>query len=379
MTLTIPQLPLYWRFESALAPHPNIPETYDFVFDFEPSLNLLVEKKSEELLSILSQVYDAESNIGYLQEGTNLGATYGREYIKFLIESLPKPDKQTIADVGCGGCLLLEELRDLGFSVVGVDPSPIAINAARTKSIDLIPSMLDENSFPDSSIDYITQMDVLEHAYDPVELLSFERKALNENGFIFINVPNCEKSISLGDISMAIHQHVNMYTRYSLAKVVEAAGLFIHTMTISKYGSAIYCIATKNRSCSRLSAEDFKDFQADQLDFENLATQRVQKFQSLYEPFQDQNNGFYIFQRLLPYLCASGFSLHGRFFDNNTLWHNKFLDGVPGKIENYQDFLDNPTENLFIFSHSFSDEIIDSLSELGLPTRLFSQNTFFHD
>ena len=131
--------------------------------------------------------------------------------------------------------------------------------------------------------DAIIQMDVFEHIFDPISLLKAEGDALSDNGLIIINVPNCEYSVENGDISMAIPQHVNMFTRYSICKLVESAGLYVTSLELSNYGSAIYCAASKNKNKSLVNSNDFK-YQLDWVDtFFDKADIRICKFEKFFD------------------------------------------------------------------------------------------------
>ena len=329
MSLTIENLPLYWRFIKKIEQHQKIPEALDFTFAYDPELFLYIEPRETSLLKILENIYIENANIGYMIDGNNLANTYGSEYLLFLRSILGDLSKRKIVDVGCGGCVMLEKLMSEGASVLGVDPSPVAQWAAQKKGIPLIPSFLGPDTLTGYYPDAIIQMDVLEHISDPVELLRHEAKAITSDGKIIINVPNCEPSILLGDISMAIHQHVNMFTRRSLARVVEAAGLYVEEMRCSQIGSALFCVASKARINKKFASDDFIKFDNAWDTFQSMAMDRIERFRRFFSCHDFYDIGYFIFQRSLPYLCAIHSPIDGRFFDNNSLWHGNYLDGIP--------------------------------------------------
>lgn len=377
--LTIPNLPFYWRFEKQLSKHDLIPEKLDFNFDVDGSLGLLIENKSSDLLNILDQVYLANANIGYMIDGHNLANNYGLDYISFLRRVTDGFVKKNIIDIGAGGCLLLELMRNEGANVLGVDPSPVAQKAATSKNIPLINDFFRPGLLPDNQADLITQMDVFEHVYDPLSLLGAQADALVDGGVICINVPNCEYSIEIGDISMAIHQHVNMFTRYSLCKLVEQSGLYVRNLEVSGYGSALYCAASKRKKDSKFRSDDFK-YQNDWLNsFSKLAKERIANFEYFYNKNINTNLGVFIFQRALPYFAASGIAIDQfRFFDNNALWHNKMLDGLPRHVENSDDFVRNSPNATLIMSNTFGRELKNQLLNSGASGTIYLQSDIFH-
>jgi 2-polyprenyl-3-methyl-5-hydroxy-6-metoxy-1,4-benzoquinol methylase len=379
MKLTLEDLPFYWRFDDKLDQHPSIPDRYDFTFSYDTELSLFIEPRDQNLLNLLQQVYHADANIGYMIDGHNLAESYGQEYIDFLQNILGDLQDKKVVDIGCGGCLVLERLKKKGATVLGVDPSPIAKRSAEHKQIELVNTFFEDGMMNGYGADAIIQMDVLEHVFDPVALLQSEKKALSSSGRIIINVPNCEVSISKGDISMAIHQHVNMYTRRSLARVVEAAGLYVEEMLTSNFGSAIFCAASADKSKRKYSSDEFIGYDTSWDNFFLKAQQRIKNFEIFYKKRISEDVGYFVFQRSLPYLSAIGAEPNGRMFDNNTLWHGKYIDGVPSKVENQIDFIQKPTKELLIFSHSFGRQLKDEILRSNVNSTIFTQSDVFQE
>lgn len=81
---------------------------------------------------------------------------------------------RTFLDIGCGAGHNLENFHQAGFSVTGVDKSPVMLQAARERLGDAAALHLGEASHlpcEDDSFDYVGLFTVLEYAADPVELL----------------------------------------------------------------------------------------------------------------------------------------------------------------------------------------------------------------
>jgi ubiquinone biosynthesis O-methyltransferase len=76
-----------------------------------------------------------------------------------------------VVDIGCGGGLLSESLARLGASVVGIDPTHAAVEAARlhassdplTNSIDFRVSTVEELVDAKESFDLVCSLEVLCH------------------------------------------------------------------------------------------------------------------------------------------------------------------------------------------------------------------------
>lgn len=351
-------MPLYWRCKDSTHQEANLPPTRaDFIFDFDPSLNLFIEKKTPELSLLLQDVYSRHANVGFIQDGNDSVNTYGADFWRFLEPLVNKISQPFVLEIGCGGCLFLERLKNKGCGVLGIDPSPFALQASKQKCIEII-----QDFFPTKNLsvtpDLIFQVDVLEHIENPVSFLQSQRKVIADNGIVVVNVPNCSQSIAKGDISMALHQHVNMFDEVSLSNVFKAAGFEIIQLQRSTYGSALFCAAIKSPSTLALEL----DADARWLTFQDKAQINIQRFiEQVQEAKQKGTIGFFMPQRAFPYLSFLSIDDNFRLFDNMNIWRHKYLDGVDIKIENQQDLVDNPVEHLFIMSLTFGEEVAKSL------------------
>ncbi len=357
--ITVNEMPLYWRAKETPGSQAGMPpERVPFTFDYDANTGLIIEKRSPELESLLADIYAREANVGFLQDGHNLLQTYGADFWRFLSTLVEQAQPQQVLEIGCGGCVLLERLKEKGCHVRGIDPSPIAVSAGQRKDIEIIQAF-----FPSEGLnvtpDLIYQVDVLEHVDDPVDFLKHQAALIADDGLIVVNVPNCSQSIAAGDISMALHQHVNMFDEASLANVYHAAGLEVVQLERSQYGSALYCTGRKAKKAQTAVTSDETQWHL----FQQAARRSIDAFQAMANEVKQssQSIGFFMPQRAFPYLGTMGWFDGFRVFDNNSVWHNKYLDGLDIPIENQQDLIKNPVEHLLIMSLTFCDELVNEL------------------
>ena len=112
-------------------------------------------------------------------------------WLKRLIDF--KPGLKTL-DVGAGIGKCMTVLKNIGCDVYGLEPSkPFYKMAIETMNIDpsrLTLSTIEEADYPDDYFDFITFGAVLEHLYDPSNVIRKSLKWLKKGGIIHVEVPN---------------------------------------------------------------------------------------------------------------------------------------------------------------------------------------------
>jgi SAM-dependent methyltransferase len=95
-----------------------------------------------------------------------------------------------VLDVGCGRGDLLAALADRGWEVVGLDPSPAAVSAARDRGVEAIEGSIESVELEPESFDAIVFHHSLEHVTDPIEALRSACAALRPGGLLMVGIPN---------------------------------------------------------------------------------------------------------------------------------------------------------------------------------------------
>jgi 2-polyprenyl-3-methyl-5-hydroxy-6-metoxy-1,4-benzoquinol methylase len=361
--LKIDQLPFYWRLK-VRDTKSLVPQRFPFEYDFVESLQLLIQKRNPETLAHLSKIYREDSNIGYLQDANEIAKPYGTDFSRFIDFALKQwgGSVKRILEIGCGGCTILQNLKERGYEVTGIDPGPLSVREGKMRGVPIVNDFFPTPDFRDS-VDFIFHNDVLEHVPAPVEFLTAQKIQLESGGLIITAVPDCCDGVNFGEISMTMHQHLNYYDLESLRNVFEAAGLEILLLEKAAYGGSIYCCARKpSRALNfekKTGTSKFKSFLKLSRVNANLVTSEIN------EAFKRKETvGFYAPLRALPYLALNEKWTEFRFFDDTEHWYNKFFDGVGVRIENFEDLKANPVDRLFIMSITFGkriqNRIIDS-------------------
>lgn len=359
----IKQLPFYWRVREN-SDSPNIvPDFQPFETSFDVHLSLLIQKREKRVLKYLEKIYQEKPNIGHNQEISNWSKFYGKDFIDFIENAISQYGRRKrikrILEIGCGGCLLLAQLKKRGFKVVGIDPSPFAQKEGKKRGIEVI-----RDFFPSEKIkgkfDLIFHSNVLEHVADPVEFLKFQFELMTDNAILILAVPDCTQSILSGDISMFYHQHLSYFDSDSLNDTVVSAGFDVIKITRADFGGNLYCFARKVDKIKRASISLRNNNDAKYKNFlRRYPTIRSKMNKLIKHVVASKNNtlGFYAPLRALPYIAVMNLEKGFRFFDDTSYWHRKYFDGVNVPIENFEDLKRNPVTDLIIMSPTFGDLI----------------------
>jgi hypothetical protein len=225
--------------------------------------------------------------------------------------------------------------------------------------------------------DLIVHVDVLEHIDDPVAFLRTQYDALPAAGGLVVNVPDSTRSIALGDVSMALHQHVNMFDDSSLACVLRAAGFQPLRIQRSKFGGSLYCFAARIDGASPASKVNDSSYYAR---FTGRANANIAAFRRSVEAARgDGTVGFFMPQRAFPYLAAIGWREGFRIFDNMNIWHGRYLDGCNAQVENEADLLSRPVDHVFVMSLTFGDEVKRSIRAGAARIRVTTLGEILHE
>ncbi len=348
-----------------------IPDFVDFEIAFDESLQLIIQKRNSQTLAFLDTIYREDFNVGYLQEGHDLAIKYGTDFIDFIISSIAhsNPNAKRISEIGAGGCYILRKLKEKGFEVVAIDPSPIAHEKGKEFGIEVVPEFYPSDNYIPKS-DVIIHYDVLEHIEDTQKFLESNRTELNDGGLVVFAVPDCTDNIKTGDISMFIHQHLNYFDSESLTNLMKSAGFDVMNIIKSNYGGVLYCCAKKvekQRYEKKIGLEKFNSF----TNRKNKNIDRVKSF--IDEGFSNTNSlGIYIPLRSIAYLSRLQVFENFRFFDDDKGIYKKYFDGFNIPVENRSDLISKPVSHLLIMSYAFGDiiktEILKEIPNMNILT-----------
>jgi SAM-dependent methyltransferase len=194
---------------------------------------------TEEYFVQCTESCGAHGRHAYMEEAAQSGAERPRAAARLDRRMLRQLGRRgRLLEIGCGPGFLLDELRQLGWEVAGLEISPFAVAFAREQlhlTVEL--GDIDPDRFPAAAADAVFLGDVLEHLPEPVIALRSVRRWLSPGGVVMVAVPSTLNLVSarLGLTWYAMRRrfktlrippyHLFEYTPATLRRVIRAAGL----------------------------------------------------------------------------------------------------------------------------------------------------------
>jgi len=153
--------------------------------------------------------------------------TLHEKFYYSFFRSIPGKRKGKLLDVGCGSGRYICLMREKGWDVEGID---IAYTDYGRDTLDLniCEGDLVSHDFQDNSFDVITLWWVLEHLYEPLEVIKKAYKLLKKGGVVVIAVPNIDsfeaKIFKQDWFHLFLPKHLSMYSPATLKNILKKGG-----------------------------------------------------------------------------------------------------------------------------------------------------------
>jgi 2-polyprenyl-3-methyl-5-hydroxy-6-metoxy-1,4-benzoquinol methylase len=137
----------------------------------------------------VGQHYELDAD-HYFQHHNLEGKSAGARGMMTRAEQLTG-SKGKILDIGAGRGELLRAASEASWTAVGIEPSAsFAEYAAKYSGAEIRREPLEQCNFPDASFDVVVLSAVLEHVYNPDEIIKEIARILRPGGALFLDVPN---------------------------------------------------------------------------------------------------------------------------------------------------------------------------------------------
>jgi len=128
---------------------------------------------------------------------------YAKHNLKIISNYI---NRGKILEIGAGAGYFLNEAREQGFDVYGIEFNETQANFIKEElNIPCEQSPLDDNTFDNEKFDLIYHCDVISHFYDPIAEFEKAKLKLKKNGFVVFETGN------LGDVD---YEYFKYYTKF---------------------------------------------------------------------------------------------------------------------------------------------------------------------
>ncbi|MEI7513634.1 MAG: methyltransferase domain-containing protein [bacterium] len=295
---------------------------------------------------------------------------------------LPKMS-DSILDIGCANGGLLNVLRKNGYyNILGVDPSLSCVQHVQSLGIKCVVGDIFSSAFNEiqEKFDCIILTHVFEHIYDLKNAVENISAKLNDNGIIYIEVPDASSYADYYSVPYYYIdcEHINHFEENSLINLfiskeytlVEAKSIELNVSSTQKY-PAIYSVFrmkkgnASNQLHSPLAKESFNKFleqSKKQDENDNLIKQLVEK----QEPIIIWGAGQFTL-RLLANSTLGKCNIKG-FIDSDSNKQGKKLYGLSIHTP---DFLANTDCAVVICSALHHEEIRNTVNSLKISHPIY--------
>lgn len=362
---------------------PNNPNSLPNVLDMtlEVKDGVISQEKSAGKELILNRAYEFGSSISGLMDDFGIGKAYADEFFHYVTHKIGTLEGKKILEIGCGSGYLLSQLRNCGADCVGIEPGENAAYGSEKYGLKIIQDFFKKEYFAEK-FDSIIFYCVLEHIYETEKFLNEVVELLQPDGKILLAVPNCESSIKDGDISMLLCEHWHYYTRDSLSLTLALSGLAGDIEITDGGGSIFGCLTRRDRLLK--SSESYMQ-QCDRTEREILLYESKFKntcllFDNFLKKSCRKSIGVYVPGRLINILAVLGEKNKNlRFFDDNCLLFGTYYPGFDIPIENFEQFIDNPTDIVFIASYTFGNIIKEKILTRNIDCEVITLGEFLNE
>jgi SAM-dependent methyltransferase len=149
-----------------------------------------------------------------------------------------------VHDYGCGDGYHMAEMkkRRPEIEVTGFDPNPESVEKARQRGLWGVWSA----PYVNACADVVTLTHVIEHSASPIACLIHAAQSMNEDGYIYLRMPNAAFGLSMKEHGIGAHEftawrwvgvpwHLNYFTPMSIKAALKACGMYAVTVACSTF------------------------------------------------------------------------------------------------------------------------------------------------
>jgi 2-polyprenyl-3-methyl-5-hydroxy-6-metoxy-1,4-benzoquinol methylase len=215
----------------------DLPKAYASYYTHDPVQEKTSYRRFRDLYREVKKAHLA-SALGYECESVNWPARLLSKLLLFFPERrsgiegevmfLPAQPGAKLLDVGCGSGERLQKMRDMGWSVSGIDFDETAVRKAKARGLDVSCGTIPGIWFPPETFDVVTMGHVIEHVPDPIAMLKECNRILRPGGRVVLSTPNSSswghKLFKKNWRGLEPPRHLHLFSTSSIKQTLRRAG-----------------------------------------------------------------------------------------------------------------------------------------------------------
>lgn len=165
------------------------------------------------------KIHGARKAIGWL----------AHQIFRFNNSTVPKTNGKKMLEIGCGSGRYLAAMKEQGWDVEGVEPSPFAARAAQKVSKKIYVCSIEDLNLENVTFDLVVGWTVFEHLHQPLRVLQKIRAVMKKDSYLVLSMPNASsfsyRLFGKYTIDWDVPRHLFHFTPRTLAKIAAKAGL----------------------------------------------------------------------------------------------------------------------------------------------------------
>ena len=142
----------------------------------------------------------------------------------------------SVLEIGSNDGYLLSKFKELGWQVIGVEPSEYLVEEHESKGVPVITDffnteLVKENYWEDK-FDLICANNVLAHIPDMLDVVTGIEKSLVSGGCLVVECGNQSGILSGQYLDNVYHEHIDYYSPYSFSTLLSRVGLVVENVEI---------------------------------------------------------------------------------------------------------------------------------------------------
>ena len=156
----------------------------------------------------------------------------------------------SVIEAGSGDGVQLASFQEIGYTVLGIEPSDYLVSVANAAGIETKACLFDTQLDLDESFDICVSSYTFDHMPDPLDYLQTAHKVLNPGGLVAVEIHDLEKIVDRTEFCLFEHEHTIYMTPSDATALIESQGFKVISVNplddITTRANSLIVVAQKN-------------------------------------------------------------------------------------------------------------------------------------